>query len=116
MDYSGYPNRLHTIFAVPVGLCSIGTCYFGSQLLDSGDFSLAIGYLVFAGIALLLGKFLMDTAKYHVDFTDEGIIVVQSSRSEPVFLPWENICFACRTRSRKGHTCLILSGKPLDTY
>lgn len=113
MKHTIYPHRLNAYFAIPTGLWAIICCYFCGQLLDSGNRPLAIGYLVFAGISLLLGKYLLDTAKYHVEFTDQGITVHQGENS-PVFLSWNDLSCLCRSTSPKGHPCLILSAEPLD--
>lgn len=114
MKQSVYPHRLNIYFAILMALASIGGCYLGCRLLDTGSRSLAMGYLIFAGVSLLLGKHLMDVSKFHAEFSPEGLTVIQGPDSDPVFFPWENIRFACRSHSRKGHGCLILSAKYPD--
>lgn len=113
MKHTIYPHRLNTYFAIPMGLWAIVCCYFCGQLLDNENKALAIGYLVFAGVSLLVGKYLLDTAKYHAEFTDQGIAVSQGT-DDPILLSWSDLPCLCRSTSPKGHACLILSAEPLD--
>lgn len=113
MKQTVYPYRLHPFFGIPMGVFAIGGCWLCCRVLDAGDFPFAIGWLVFVAACFLLGKHLMDTAKYHADFSGEGITLVQGKKAAPVFVPWSEICFACHGKSRKGHPYLLLSPAPL---